>query len=111
MTDIELEDKFKELLYHFGETNWNILTSEAWSKYINKQESFTEMQIADLRDFVNDINTNQNREQELVTLLEEAVDIIEDFEWHPSAVEHYSNFCMNSQSVILDCKPKSLLDE
>ena len=55
MTNEFLEQKIKELLYHFGEINWNILTTEAWDKYINNHESFNEKQFEDLRHFIYDI--------------------------------------------------------
>ena len=55
MTNEFLEQKIKELLYHFGEINWNILTTEAWDKYINNHESFNEKQFEDLRHFTYDI--------------------------------------------------------
>ncbi len=55
MTNEFLEQKFKELLYHFGEINWDILTTEAWDKYINNHESFNENQFEDLRHFTYDI--------------------------------------------------------
>jgi hypothetical protein len=52
MTDKFLEEEFKTLLYNFGEINWNILTPEAWDKYINKDEPFNETQLEELRSFV-----------------------------------------------------------
>jgi hypothetical protein len=55
MTNEFLEEKFKELLYHFGEINWDILTTKAWNKYINNRESFNEKQFEDLRHFTYDI--------------------------------------------------------
>ncbi len=55
MTNQFLEQKFKELIYHFGEVNWDIIKTESWEKYINNQESFTEVQFEDLRYFVKDL--------------------------------------------------------
>jgi hypothetical protein len=55
MTNEFLEQKFKELLYHFGEINWDILTTKAWNKYINNRESFNQKQFEDLRHFTYDI--------------------------------------------------------
>ena len=55
MTNQFLEQKFKELIYHFGEVNWDIIKTESWDKYINNQESFTEKQFEDLRYFVKDL--------------------------------------------------------
>ena len=55
MTNQFLEQKFKELIYHFGEVNWDIIKTESWDKYINNEESFTEKQFEDLRHFVKDL--------------------------------------------------------
>jgi hypothetical protein len=55
MTDKYLEEKFKELIYDFGEINWNIITTDAWNKYINEDEPFNEIQLKDLRRFVKDL--------------------------------------------------------
>jgi hypothetical protein len=55
MTDKYLEEKFKELIYDFGEINWNIITPDAWNKYINEDEPFNEIQLKDLRNFVKDL--------------------------------------------------------
>jgi len=52
MTDKFIEEKFKELLYDFGEINWQILTNEARNEYINNDKKFTEKQLKDCRDFV-----------------------------------------------------------
>lgn len=49
---MDLEKRFKELLYCLGERNWNILTDEAWDKYINQDTPFTEKQMDDLKHFV-----------------------------------------------------------
>ena len=54
-TDEFLEKKFKGLIYHFGEVNWDIIKTESWDKYINNQESFSEKQFEDLRYFVSDL--------------------------------------------------------
>jgi len=55
MTDEYLEQKFKELIYHFGEINWSIIDKDAWQKFINKDEKFNEQQLKDLRFFVKDL--------------------------------------------------------
>lgn len=55
MTNKFLEQKFKELIYNFGEVNWDIIKTESWDKYINNQESFSEKQFEDLRHFVKDL--------------------------------------------------------
>jgi hypothetical protein len=55
MTNEFLEQKFKELIYIFGEVDWDIIKTECWDKYINDQESFTKKQIEDLRYFVKDL--------------------------------------------------------
>lgn len=55
MTNQFLEQKFKELIYLFGEVNWDIIKTESWDQYINNQESFTEKQFEDLRHFVKDL--------------------------------------------------------
>jgi hypothetical protein len=55
MTNQFLEQKFKELIYNFGEVNWNIIKTKSWDKYINNQESFSEKQFEDLRHFVKDL--------------------------------------------------------
>jgi hypothetical protein len=49
---MELEKRFKELLYCLGERDWNILTDEAWDKYINQDTPFNEKQMDDLKHFV-----------------------------------------------------------
>ena len=48
----DLEENFRTLLYDLGECNWRILTPEAWDKYINRHEPFTEKQIQDIKDFL-----------------------------------------------------------
>lgn len=55
MTDEYLEQKFKELIYDFGEINWSIIDKDAWQKFINKDERFNEQQLKDLRGFVKDL--------------------------------------------------------
>ena len=55
MTNKFLEQKFKELIYDFGEVNWDIIKTESWDKYINNQEPFTEKQFEDLRHFVKNL--------------------------------------------------------
>lgn len=50
-----LEYQFKKLLYHFGEINWDILTSEAWNDYINNDKKFNDKQIEDLNHFVTNL--------------------------------------------------------
>lgn len=50
-----LEDKFKSLMYEFGEINWGIITNDGWNKYINEQEKFNEIQIRDLKWFIDDL--------------------------------------------------------
>jgi hypothetical protein len=55
MTNELLERNFKTLLYDFGEINWSILTDDAWSRFINKDEPFNEKQLENLRQFVNDL--------------------------------------------------------
>ncbi len=55
MTDEFLEEHFKTLLYDFGECNWNIITEDAWNKYINRDDPFDEKQLQDLRHFVKNL--------------------------------------------------------
>lgn len=55
MTNEFLEQKFKELIYDFGEINWDIIKAESWDKYINKEEPFNEVQLRNLRSFVKDL--------------------------------------------------------
>lgn len=57
ISDDVLEDKFKELFYCLGEANWNILTVEAWDNYINKNQTFNDKQIEELKYFINEIAT------------------------------------------------------
>ena len=42
MTDDFLQEIFPSLVYDFGEVNWNIITKEAWDKYINNGQKFNE---------------------------------------------------------------------
>jgi hypothetical protein len=55
MTNKFLEETFKELIYIFGEINWNIIKNESWDKYINKDEPFNEKQFDELRHIAYDI--------------------------------------------------------
>ena len=52
MTNEFLEDRFKELIYMFGEYNFRIITNEAWNEYINNDKKFTDKQLDDLRGFI-----------------------------------------------------------
>lgn len=52
MTNEFIEQKFKELIYDFGEIDFNIIKYESWDKYINKGEKFNEKQIKCLREFI-----------------------------------------------------------
>lgn len=52
MTNDFIEEKFKELIYDFGEIDFDIIKKESWEKYINRNEKFNEKQIKILRDFV-----------------------------------------------------------
>jgi len=54
MTNDFLEEKFKELIYFFGEINFNIIKAESWDKLINEDEKFNEVQLNDLRHWVKD---------------------------------------------------------
>jgi hypothetical protein len=54
MTNDFLEEKFKELIYIFGEINFNIIKAESWDKLINEDEKFNEVQLSDLRHWVKD---------------------------------------------------------
>jgi hypothetical protein len=54
MTNDFLEEKFKELIYIFGEINFNIIKAESWDKLINEDEKFNEVQLNDLRHWVKD---------------------------------------------------------
>lgn len=51
----ELEQVFKELIYCFGEINWNIIKTESWNKYINENKNFNEKQFEELRYVVNEL--------------------------------------------------------
>ena len=49
---MNLEKRFKEILYCLGERDWDILTTEAWDKYINQDTPFNEKQMEDIKYFV-----------------------------------------------------------
>ncbi len=46
------EEKFKELVYDFKDINWQIWTNEDWSKYIDKDKELTQQQLKDCINFV-----------------------------------------------------------
>lgn len=52
MTDKEIEQKFKELIYELGEINFNAITNEFWDKYINRHEPFNEIQMKTFKSFL-----------------------------------------------------------
>ena len=52
MTNDFIEQKFKELIYEFGEIDFDMIKKESWEKYINRNEKFNEEQIKTLRNFV-----------------------------------------------------------
>lgn len=58
-TDEYLQEKFKELIYDFGEINWGIIKDESWNNLINNNQSFTETQLNDLRVFVKGLIENK----------------------------------------------------
>jgi hypothetical protein len=55
MTNQFLEQKFKELIYEFGEINWDIIKTESWDEYINNEKPFNEKQLEGLRLFIKDL--------------------------------------------------------
>lgn len=55
ITDEYLDKMFKELFYDLGECNFNVLTSEAWDKFINYNESFNEKQLECFRYFIENL--------------------------------------------------------
>jgi hypothetical protein len=64
MTDRFLEKTFKELIYIFGEHNWDIIKDEAWTKFINNDEPFTPEQLKDLKLFTKGLLEFLNDEPE-----------------------------------------------
>jgi hypothetical protein len=57
MTDKEIEEKFKELIYELSEIHFNAINHEFFEKHINNQEPFNKTQIEIFRDFLFDIDS------------------------------------------------------
>jgi Fe-S cluster biosynthesis and repair protein YggX len=55
MTNELMQQKFGELIYMLGEIDFQMISSEAWDKYINQNQPFNETQLKELREWTKDL--------------------------------------------------------
>lgn len=59
-SDEFISERLGEIIYIFGELNFNIIKSEAWETYINESKPFDESQIKEMRDFLTMVDERMN---------------------------------------------------
>lgn len=59
-SDEFISERLGEMIYIFGEINFNIIKSEAWETYINESKPFDESQIKEMRDFLTMVDESMN---------------------------------------------------
>ena len=62
MTNEYLQQKFGELIYELGETNFDAIKDDFWQKHINENENFNEKQLESLRHLAEDLIEHELKE-------------------------------------------------